>query len=507
KISRPPCGNSATPSWPGTAPGSGGISIAIPTLSCSPLFRMAGFGAIASSPSRSSAATASPSTGSRERTVPPRWKRAGSRARTAGAWAPSTSSRPSRSSPPERDRKRPRRQSRRDRETHSPRCAGHGNPFHRRLLRGGRGLAARAGRRPRRADRPCSRPRELSQHRPRPPCRPADARPGHPSRVRLSLRELALRQGVRGGRPRLRGPLVAGDPADGRQGRRARPHEAGGRTRGFRQRRAGRLPRRGGPRRLPCRLPAHAQGGGGRGGHPPCQGRRRGRPCPGRPPPGATGAARPRPRRALPPGRYPPEPRHVEVQVFGDRHGHVVHLHERDCSIQRRHQKVIEETPAPHLSPALKERLTAAAVTGARAVQYVNAGTMEFIVQDEEFYFLEMNTRLQVEHPVTEEVTGLDIVQAQLLVASGEPLPWRQEDILQRGAAIECRIYAEDPAKNFMPSPGTLTRWVPPAGPGIRVESGVAEGCQVSVHYDPLLAKLVAAGATRNEAIARMEHA
>jgi len=184
-----------------------------------------------------------------------------------------------------------------------------------------------------------------------------------------------------------------------------------------------------------------------------------------------------------------------------------VHLHERECSIQRRHQKVIEESPAPRLSPGLKQQLTTAAVTGARAVQYVNAGTMEFIVQGEAFYFLEMNTRLQVEHPVTEEVTGLDIVQAQLLVAAGEPVPWRQDDIVQRGAAIECRIYAEDPAKNFMPSPGTISRWVPPSGPGIRVESGVAEGCQVSVHYDPLLAKLVAAGATRDEAIARMEHA
>jgi acetyl-CoA carboxylase biotin carboxylase subunit len=195
------------------------------------------------------------------------------------------------------------------------------------------------------------------------------------------------------------------------------------------------------------------------------------------------------------------------VQIFGDGGGRMVHLHERECSIQRRHQKLIEESPAPRLSPAVKERLTAAAVMGARSVGYVNAGTMEFIVQGEEFYFLEMNTRLQVEHPVTEEVTGLDIVQAQLRVASGEALPWRQEDVVQRGAAIECRIYAEDPAKNFMPSPGTITRWVPPSGPGIRMESGVAEGCQVSVHYDPLLAKLVAAGATRDEAIARMQRA
>jgi acetyl-CoA carboxylase biotin carboxylase subunit len=205
--------------------------------------------------------------------------------------------------------------------------------------------------------------------------------------------------------------------------------------------------------------------------------------------------------------RYLAEPRHVEVQVFGDGGGQVVHLHERECSIQRRHQKLVEESPAPRLTQGLKERLTAAAVRGARSVGYLNAGTMEFIVQGEEFYFLEMNTRLQVEHPVTEEVTGLDLVQAQLKVASGEVLPWRQEDILQRGAAIECRIYAEDPAKNFMPSPGTITRWSPPRGPGIRLESGVAEGCQVSVHYDPLLAKLVATGATREEAIARMEAA
>jgi acetyl-CoA carboxylase biotin carboxylase subunit len=205
--------------------------------------------------------------------------------------------------------------------------------------------------------------------------------------------------------------------------------------------------------------------------------------------------------------RYLTEPRHIEVQVFGDGQGQVVHLHERECSIQRRHQKLVEESPAPSLSPALKERLTDAAVTGARSVGYVNAGTVEFIVQGEEFYFLEMNTRLQVEHPVTEEVTGLDVVQAQLRVASGESLPWRQDQIVQRGAAIECRIYAEDPARNFMPSPGTITRLALPDGPGIRVESGVAEGCQVSVHYDPLLAKLVAAGTTREDAIARMEAA
>ncbi len=205
--------------------------------------------------------------------------------------------------------------------------------------------------------------------------------------------------------------------------------------------------------------------------------------------------------------RFLEAPRHVEVQVFGDRLGQVVHLHERECSIQRRHQKLIEESPAPSLPAELKARLAAAAVTGAKAVGYVNAGTMEFMVKDDRFYFLEMNTRLQVEHPVTEEVTDVDLVQAQLQVAADEPVPWRQESIVQRGASIECRIYAEDPAKGFLPSPGRITRLVLPEGPGIRVECGVAEGVDVSVHYDPLLAKLVAAGTTREEALDRMRSA
>jgi acetyl-CoA carboxylase biotin carboxylase subunit len=205
--------------------------------------------------------------------------------------------------------------------------------------------------------------------------------------------------------------------------------------------------------------------------------------------------------------RYLERPRHVEVQVLGDASGRVVHLHERECSIQRRHQKLVEESPAPNLSAALKTRLTDAAVAGARAVGYVNAGTMEFIVHGDEFYFLEMNTRLQVEHPVTEEVTGLDLVQAQLRVASGEPLPWTQEQIPQRGSSIECRVYAEDPARNFMPSPGRISRLALPAGPGVRVECGVTEGVEVSVHYDPLLAKLIATGADRDEAIERMRGA
>ena len=205
--------------------------------------------------------------------------------------------------------------------------------------------------------------------------------------------------------------------------------------------------------------------------------------------------------------RFLEAPRHVEVQVFGDRLGQVVHLHERECSIQRRHQKLIEESPAPSLPAELKTRLVAAAVTGAKAVGYVNAGTMEFMVKADRFHFLEMNTRLQVEHPVTEEVTDVDLVQAQLQVAADEPVPWRQESIVQRGASIECRIYAEDPAKGFLPSPGRITRLVLPEGPGIRVECGVAEGVDVSVHYDPLLAKLVAAGTTREEALGRMRSA
>ncbi|HSB43207.1 MAG TPA: acetyl-CoA carboxylase biotin carboxylase subunit [Methylomirabilota bacterium] len=205
--------------------------------------------------------------------------------------------------------------------------------------------------------------------------------------------------------------------------------------------------------------------------------------------------------------RYLEGARHVEVQIFGDATGRVLHLHERECSIQRRHQKLVEESPAPNLPASVKARLTEAAVAGARAVGYVNAGTMEFLVRGDELYFLEMNTRLQVEHPVTEEVTGLDLVQTQLRVAAGEPLPWTQAQVTQRGASIECRIYAEDPAKGFLPSPGRLTRLVLPEGPGVRLECGVAEGVEVSVHYDPLLAKLITTGGTRDEAIARMRAA
>ena len=197
-------------------------------------------------------------------------------------------------------------------------------------------------------------------------------------------------------------------------------------------------------------------------------------------------------------------PRHVEVQIFADDHGRVLHLFERDCSTQRRHQKVIEESPSPALTPALRARMTEAAVAAARAVGYRNAGTIEFLVDGAHFYFLEMNTRLQVEHPVTEQVTGLDLVRAQLLVANGEPLPWTQETIGQRGHAIEARLYAEDPAQGFLPQAGPLTRYREAQRPGIRVDSGVVEGGEVSIYYDPMIAKVIATAETRPLAIVRL---
>jgi acetyl-CoA carboxylase biotin carboxylase subunit len=198
-------------------------------------------------------------------------------------------------------------------------------------------------------------------------------------------------------------------------------------------------------------------------------------------------------------------PRHVEVQVFGDAHGQVVHLFERDCSAQRRHQKVVEESPSPAVTPDLRARITGAAVAAAKAVGYRNAGTIEFLVdRDSSFFFLEMNTRLQVEHPVTEQVAGVDLVRAQLLVADGQPLPWGQDALAQRGHAIEARVYAEDPAQGFLPQAGPLLRYREPHWPGVRVDSGVAEGDDVSVHYDPMIAKVIATAETRDLAIARL---
>ena len=202
-------------------------------------------------------------------------------------------------------------------------------------------------------------------------------------------------------------------------------------------------------------------------------------------------------------------PRHIEIQVFADSHGNVVHLGERECSIQRRHQKVIEECPSPINDAGLRAAMGAAAVKLARAVNYVGAGTVEFLVADEtrDFYFLEMNTRLQVEHPVTELVTGIDLVREQITVASGAPLSFTQEAVAWRGHAIECRVYAEDPNNNFLPSPGRISALRVPDGPGIRDDSGVELNSEVSIHYDPLISKLAAWGRTRSESIDRLRRA
>jgi acetyl-CoA carboxylase biotin carboxylase subunit len=206
--------------------------------------------------------------------------------------------------------------------------------------------------------------------------------------------------------------------------------------------------------------------------------------------------------------KYLLRPRHIEIQILGDTHGHVVHLGERECSVQRRYQKVIEEAPSPAMNPELRRAMGAAAVTLAKAGGYTNAGTVEFLVDaDRRFYFLEMNTRLQVEHPVTELVTSLDIVKLQIRIASGEPLSLTQEDVTLRGHAIECRIYAEDPDNNFFPSPGKILEWRAPAGPGIRLDDGVYSGWTVPNEYDPMLGKLIAWGANREEAIARLRRA
>ena len=202
-------------------------------------------------------------------------------------------------------------------------------------------------------------------------------------------------------------------------------------------------------------------------------------------------------------------PRHVEIQVLADGFGKVVHLCERDCSIQRRHQKVVEETPCPVLSEDIRQAMGAVAVRASEAVGYVGAGTCEFLLAEDErsFYFLEMNTRLQVEHPITEMVTGIDLVHAQLRVAAGEPLWFSQAEVRQNGHAIECRIYAEDMTANFRPSPGPLHGYREPTGPWVRVDSGVVEGMEVPVHYDPMVAKLVVWGSDRAEAIGRTRRA
>jgi pyruvate carboxylase subunit A len=205
--------------------------------------------------------------------------------------------------------------------------------------------------------------------------------------------------------------------------------------------------------------------------------------------------------------RYLEEPRHIEIQVLADAHGNVIHLGERECSIQRRHQKIIEEAPSPVIDPAMRARMGAAAVTAAKAVGYINAGTVEFIFRDGEFYFLEMNTRLQVEHPVTELVYGIDLVSEQLRIAAGERLTLTQEDVVPRGHAVECRVNAENYARGFLPSPGQVNGYHEPGGPGVRVDSALVGPGLVSSNYDPMIAKLIVHAPTRDAALDRMRRA
>jgi acetyl-CoA carboxylase biotin carboxylase subunit len=203
--------------------------------------------------------------------------------------------------------------------------------------------------------------------------------------------------------------------------------------------------------------------------------------------------------------RYVSSPRHIEIQVLGDTHGNIVHLFERDCSVQRRHQKVIEEAPSKVLTPQIREQMGKCAVDVARSVNYTGAGTVEFIMDDDlNFYFLEMNTRLQVEHPVTELITGIDLVKEQICIAQGQAISFKQEDLQIRGHAIELRVYAEDPANNFLPDIGTLQTYITPKGAGVRVDDGFEQGMEIPIYYDPMIAKLITYGKNRTEAIERM---
>jgi 3-methylcrotonyl-CoA carboxylase alpha subunit len=209
--------------------------------------------------------------------------------------------------------------------------------------------------------------------------------------------------------------------------------------------------------------------------------------------------------------RYIARPRHIEFQIFGDAQGNICHLFERECSIQRRHQKIIEESPSPLLTPQLRSQMAEAAICAGRAAGYINAGTVEFLVETladggQRFYFLEVNTRLQVEHPVTEMIAGLDLVKLQIRIAQGKTLPFKQEDVAIHGHAIEARIYAEDPAAGFLPSVGKIATWIVPQGPGVRLDAGVRLGSDISPYYDPMIGKLIAYGSDRAEAVSRLEN-
>lgn len=206
--------------------------------------------------------------------------------------------------------------------------------------------------------------------------------------------------------------------------------------------------------------------------------------------------------------KYLKSPHHIEVQILGDTHGNIVHLFERECSVQRRHQKIVEETPSPFIPEKIRKKMTDRAVAAAASVNYTGAGTVEFLVDaDMNFYFLEMNTRLQVEHPITERTTGIDLVKAQIKIANGEPLPWKQKEIGKSGHAIECRIYAEDPERNFMPGAGTVLHITEPLGLGVRTDGYIYEGYEITVHYDPLISKLIVWAQNREEAVQRMKRA
>ena len=206
--------------------------------------------------------------------------------------------------------------------------------------------------------------------------------------------------------------------------------------------------------------------------------------------------------------RYVTSPRHIEIQILGDTHGNILHLFERDCSVQRRHQKVVEEAPSSILTPEKREKMGKCAIDVARSVNYTGAGTVEFILDENlDFYFLEMNTRLQVEHPVTELITGIDLVKEQIKIAQGEPISFKQDDLKINGHAIELRVYAEDPDNNFLPDIGTLETYITPKGPGIRVDDGFEQGMEIPIYYDPMIAKLITYGKDREEAISRMERA
>src|SRR6266542_2598030 len=396
----------------------------------------------------------------------------------------------------------PRGQPRRDRDSHLPHAAGAGDRDRGRLLGGRSCIPARLLRGRGLPDRRGCACRELSQ-------RGADHRNdaegrcrGRPSRVRLSGRERGLCTSLGRCGPRLDRAAARGDGGDELEDTIARAHAGGGCADHSRNDRAGFFALAGNRARRRVRLAACDQGGGGGKGLKVAR-------SPDEVERAFATAQREGESYFADPTvyveRYLEDPRHVEVQVLADSRGNVIYLGERDCTIQRRHQKLVEETPSPVVDGDLRGRIGKIAIEAARAVGYQNAGTIEGLLSSEgEYFFLEMNTRIQVEHTVTELVTGIDLVREQVLIAAGEELSVKQGDVSFVGHAIECRINAEDPVKGFLPGPGTITVYREPGGPGVRVDSGVTAGSEVSGLYDPLIAKLCVHGADREQARARM---